>query len=47
MNTALTAVQAYAAAVFFLLWIALGWSDFKHQKIRNRSLRYGAWAAAA
>lgn len=46
MNAGLTSVQACSAALFFFLWIVIGWNDLNHQKISGRYLFYGACAIA-
>jgi hypothetical protein len=47
LSPGLTSVKVFAAALFFLLWVVVGRSDFNHQKIPTRSLAYGAWGVAA
>ena len=40
-------VQVGSSALFFYLWIVMGWADFNRQKIRNQYLRYAAWGVAS
>ena len=47
MSAGLIAVQVGSAALFFYLWIVMGWNDFSRQKIRNNYLRYAALGVAS
>jgi hypothetical protein len=40
----LTGVKLFSAAVFFILWGIVGWTDYNHKKIRRQYLLYGAAA---
>ncbi|MFI5361192.1 MAG: hypothetical protein ACHQ49_04415 [Elusimicrobiota bacterium] len=47
MNAGLMTVQVASSALFFYLWIVMGWADFHRQKIRNQYLRYAAWGVSS